>query len=51
MPLHPTHFEAAVQRMSKFQSVLFLYTFLSSISFFPLRFRWKPMSDDTSEVL
>lgn len=35
LPLHPTHFEAAVRRMSKIQSVLFLYTFLSSISFFP----------------
>lgn len=35
LPLHPTHFEAAAQRMSKIQSVLFLYTFLSSISFIP----------------
>lgn len=35
LPLHPTHSEAAAQRMSKIQSVLFLYTFLSSISFSP----------------
>lgn len=36
LPLHPTHSEAAVQRMSKIQSALFLYTSLSSISFFSL---------------